>query len=242
MRRACIISTLQRTARPRFVWMCRPHRLTSAQAARSTTHATEDGCSAWHALVAPHGSRDASSPVVRPCAPRPPTHWSDDNPGTGTFGRVRLVRHIADDAHFAMKMLKKRIIVRTKQLEHIQSEVMLLSMIIHPFIVSMDGNFQVTAQRNHRRPRRHPARGRRRSAAPPSHTRARRARRDDSHRRTIGRRRSAARSRVVAASRPRLERAAPTPRCRAPSSSHAGGVDRDRDGAVPPRAPREPAP
>lgn len=65
-----------------------------------------------------------------------------DTLGTGTFGRVRLVRHITDNAHLALKMLKKRVIIRTKQLEHIRSEISLLSMIIHPFIINMTGNFQ----------------------------------------------------------------------------------------------------
>ena len=57
--------------------------------------------------------------------------------GTGTFGRVRLVKHLADGKHFALKILKKSEILRLKQVEHIKSEVMLLKKIMHPFIVNL---------------------------------------------------------------------------------------------------------
>lgn len=62
--------------------------------------------------------------------------------GTGTFGRVRLVRHTEDDQYYALKMLKKSDIIRLKQVDHIKSEVQLLLMIMHPFIVNLWGHFQ----------------------------------------------------------------------------------------------------
>ena len=62
--------------------------------------------------------------------------------GTGTFGRVRLVKCNADETHYALKMLKKSDILRLKQVDHIQSEVKILSMIQNPFIVNMVGHFQ----------------------------------------------------------------------------------------------------
>lgn len=84
--------------------------------------------------------------------------------GTGTFGRVRLVRCLKDQesiqpsfqgagasasaarssapAFYAMKILKKSEIIRLKQVDHILSEVKLLSMISHPFIVNMRAHFQ----------------------------------------------------------------------------------------------------
>ncbi|CAM9381802.1 unnamed protein product [Choristocarpus tenellus] len=61
--------------------------------------------------------------------------------GTGTFGRVRLVRHFDDDRFFALKISKKASIIRMKQVEHIKNEVSLLSMIEHPAIVNMYGYF-----------------------------------------------------------------------------------------------------
>lgn len=81
--------------------------------------------------------------------------------GTGTFGRVRLARHKASRKYFALKILKKsevlcvsgahaRLqtcyvtcfyvifqIIRLKQVDHIKSEVVILSMLSHPFIVNM---------------------------------------------------------------------------------------------------------
>lgn len=66
-----------------------------------------------------------------------------DTLGTGTFGRVRLVRHILDDKHYALKVMKKHEIIRTSQLDHIKSEVALLTLIEeHPFIVNLYGHFQ----------------------------------------------------------------------------------------------------
>lgn len=61
--------------------------------------------------------------------------------GTGTFGRVRLVKHTPSEEFFALKILKKCEILRLKQLEHIKSEVKLLSAISHPCIVNMVGHF-----------------------------------------------------------------------------------------------------
>jgi serine/threonine protein kinase len=64
--------------------------------------------------------------------------------GTGTFGRVRVVSYSIGDVKriLALKMLKKREIIRLKQVEHIKSEKEILSMISHPFIVNFYGTFQ----------------------------------------------------------------------------------------------------
>lgn len=59
--------------------------------------------------------------------------------GTGTFGRVRLVKlkkEINGDV-YALKMLKKTEIVRLNQVEHIKSEKCILQKTKHPFLVSM---------------------------------------------------------------------------------------------------------
>lgn len=47
--------------------------------------------------------------------------------GTGTFGRVRLVKSLIDRKFYALKMMKKARIVKLQQLEHIQNEVRILS-------------------------------------------------------------------------------------------------------------------
>jgi len=62
--------------------------------------------------------------------------------GTGTFGRVRLVKQLVSSQFFALKILKKSEIIRLKQVAHIKSEITLLKMIQHPFVVNLIGHFQ----------------------------------------------------------------------------------------------------
>mmetsp|Transcript_83808 Transcript_83808/g.184142 ORF Transcript_83808/g.184142 Transcript_83808/m.184142 type:complete len:367 (+) Transcript_83808:845-1945(+) len=64
--------------------------------------------------------------------------------GTGTFGRVRVVK-IKDDkggTPLALKIMKKSEVLRLKQVEHIKAETSILSSIEHPFIVNLLANFQ----------------------------------------------------------------------------------------------------
>ena len=62
--------------------------------------------------------------------------------GTGSFGRVRLVKHTKTGRVYALKMLSKALVLRTKQLEHIMSEKRLLTEISFPFIINLYGSFQ----------------------------------------------------------------------------------------------------
>ena len=65
--------------------------------------------------------------------------------GTGTFGRVRLVKHRCDGNDvepLALKCLKKNAIIKLKQIDHVKSEKKVLSIIDHPFIVNLKGYFQ----------------------------------------------------------------------------------------------------
>jgi len=62
--------------------------------------------------------------------------------GTGSFGRVRLVRHKKSDRVYALKMLSKSVVLRTKQVEHILNEKQLLAKISFPFIINLYGSFQ----------------------------------------------------------------------------------------------------
>ena len=64
--------------------------------------------------------------------------------GTGTFGRVRLVKHReeGDESEpLALKCLKKSAIIKLKQIDHVKSEKKVLSIIEHPFIVNLKGTF-----------------------------------------------------------------------------------------------------
>lgn len=62
--------------------------------------------------------------------------------GTGSFGRVILVRHLPSNQFYAMKKLRKSDVVRLKQVEHTNNERHLLSQVDHPFIVKMLCTFQ----------------------------------------------------------------------------------------------------
>ncbi|KAJ1463315.1 kinase-like domain-containing protein [Pelagophyceae sp. CCMP2097] len=65
-----------------------------------------------------------------------------DTLGTGTFGRVRLVRHIEEGDYYALKIVKKMNIIRMNQVAHIKSETRLLRSVRHPFIVDLRSSFQ----------------------------------------------------------------------------------------------------
>eukprot|EP01138_Halocafeteria_seosinensis_P006339 gb/GECG01006480.1/.p1 GENE.gb/GECG01006480.1/~~gb/GECG01006480.1/.p1 ORF type:complete len:312 (+),score=30.93 gb/GECG01006480.1/:1-936(+) len=62
--------------------------------------------------------------------------------GTGTFGRVRIAFHKTLKKYYALKIMKKSEVIRLRQVEHIKSEIKLLNMISHPFIVNMIGYHQ----------------------------------------------------------------------------------------------------
>lgn len=62
--------------------------------------------------------------------------------GKGTFGRVRLVRHIDDGGYYALKIVKKKYVWAVDHLEHLKREVRLLQLINHPFIVKLHSYFQ----------------------------------------------------------------------------------------------------
>lgn len=62
--------------------------------------------------------------------------------GTGSFGRVHLVRSIHNGRYYAIKVLKKRQIVKMKQVDHTNNERKILKMVQHPFLIRMWGTFQ----------------------------------------------------------------------------------------------------
>mmetsp|Transcript_74632 Transcript_74632/g.199076 ORF Transcript_74632/g.199076 Transcript_74632/m.199076 type:complete len:367 (-) Transcript_74632:136-1236(-) len=67
--------------------------------------------------------------------------------GTGTFGRVRVVKvkdskGVDPNFPFALKILKKSEIIRLKQVDHMKAERQILRMVSHPFLVNMLTVFQ----------------------------------------------------------------------------------------------------
>jgi serine/threonine protein kinase len=65
-----------------------------------------------------------------------------DTLGTGSFGRVRLVKFHGDGGCYALKILKKSEVIYLKQVEHVKTEKKILEEIHHPFIVNLWGAFQ----------------------------------------------------------------------------------------------------
>ncbi|RKO87241.1 kinase-like domain-containing protein, partial [Blyttiomyces helicus] len=62
--------------------------------------------------------------------------------GTGSFGRVHLVKQRKTGKHYAMKVLRKSEIVKLKQVEHTLNEKHILEKLDFPFLVSLLGTFQ----------------------------------------------------------------------------------------------------
>ena len=62
--------------------------------------------------------------------------------GTGSFGRVHLVKHKATGKHYAMKVLRKNEIIKLRQVEHTLNEKHILEQLDFPFLVKLFGTFQ----------------------------------------------------------------------------------------------------
>ena len=102
----------------------------------------------------------ASAPVVPPLSQMPLSPFFNPAPnyslnhfqlvdtlGTGTFGKVLLVKLRDADprvqtSYFAVKVLRKRDILRLRQVEHTLSEREVLSHVAHPFLVNLFATFQ----------------------------------------------------------------------------------------------------
>jgi len=62
--------------------------------------------------------------------------------GTGSFGRVHLVRSNHNGRSYAVKVLAKDRVVKMKQVEHTNSEREMLERVRHPFLVNLWGTFR----------------------------------------------------------------------------------------------------
>ena len=59
--------------------------------------------------------------------------------GTGSFGRVKLIQHKQNGTYHALKIMKKADIIKLKQVDHILSEISILNVLNHSFLVKMEG-------------------------------------------------------------------------------------------------------
>ena len=66
--------------------------------------------------------------------------------GKGSFGKVMQVKYKATGVIYAMKILKKSVLVKRKQIKHTETERQILANIDHPFIVSLKFGFQNEAK------------------------------------------------------------------------------------------------
>jgi serine/threonine protein kinase len=62
--------------------------------------------------------------------------------GTGSFGRVKVCKHLESGTVFALKILQKEAIRQTRQEKNIMNEKELTSNLMHPFILHLYGTFQ----------------------------------------------------------------------------------------------------
>ena len=63
-------------------------------------------------------------------------------PGTGTFGRVKLVQHAKTRVAMAMKCLRKTQVVAARQQNNIMYEKNCMAVMDHPFVLKLHGTWQ----------------------------------------------------------------------------------------------------
>lgn len=62
--------------------------------------------------------------------------------GRGTFGKVYLVKNKRDSIYYAMKCIRKDVVIQHESVESLQVEKLILNQVNHPFIIGMDYVFQ----------------------------------------------------------------------------------------------------
>lgn len=63
--------------------------------------------------------------------------FSFDFSGTGTFGRVHLVKEKMGKHYFALKVMSIPDVIRLKQEQHVHNEKSVLKEVNHPFLIRL---------------------------------------------------------------------------------------------------------
>ncbi len=66
--------------------------------------------------------------------------------GKGSYGKVLLVKKNDDNKTLAMKVLKKKHMIKRNQVEHTKTERSILELVKHPFIIQLRYAFQNSAK------------------------------------------------------------------------------------------------
>ena len=66
--------------------------------------------------------------------------------GKGSYGKVLLVKKNDEDKVYAMKVLKKKAMIKRNQVEHIKAERNIMELVDHPFIIKLKYAFQNPAK------------------------------------------------------------------------------------------------
>ena len=93
-----------------------------------------------------NGGRDNRSSLLYRRATVTEVSWEDFELisiiGRGTFGKVYLVNNKLNDKHYAMKCIRKDVVIQHESVESLQVEKLILNQVNHPFIIGMDYVFQ----------------------------------------------------------------------------------------------------
>lgn len=116
-------------------------------ASESDTRQESEQCSAWNLHMKDYLEKAREEFLQKWESPSQNTASLDDfdrtkTLGTGSFGRVMLVKHKATKEHYAMKILDKQKVVKLKQIEHTLNEKRILQAVRFPFLVRLVFSFK----------------------------------------------------------------------------------------------------
>ncbi|XP_074989819.1 cAMP-dependent protein kinase catalytic subunit PRKX isoform X2 [Calonectris borealis] len=104
----------------------------------------KSGGEAAAGLAAPQPATPAPTPPGpgSPAAPEPAAYKLEDletlaTVGTGTFGRVHLVKEKMAKRYFALKVMSIPDVIRLKQEQHVHNEKSVLKEVNHPFLIRL---------------------------------------------------------------------------------------------------------